>query len=121
MTEQTDATLALVQRFIDSVGRHDVDAIMADMTEDAVYENFGDDVDSGRHAGQAAIRVAFEAVFAAYPDCRSETNDIFATDDRCCYCWTMRWTESDGTEGMSQGTDVFSIRDGKVAYKRTFE
>jgi taurine dehydrogenase small subunit len=118
---EAEATLAVVQRFIDSVGRHDVDAILADMTYDAVYENFGQDVDSGRHEGQAAVRAAFEAVFAAYPDCRSETDDLFAAGDRCCYCWTMRWTEADGRVGVSRGTDVFTVRDGKVALKRTYE
>jgi ketosteroid isomerase-like protein len=118
---ESEATLALVTRFVESVGRRDVDAIMADMTEDAVYENFGHDVDSGRHEGQAAARAAFEAVFAAYPDCHSDTDDIFAGGNRCCYCWTMRWTEADGSEGVSRGTDIFTVRDGKISYKKTYE
>jgi ketosteroid isomerase-like protein len=118
---ESEATLALVTRFVESVGRRDVDAIMADMTEDTVYENFGHDVDSGRHEGQAAARAAFEAVFAAYPDCHSDTDDIFAGGNRCCYCWTMRWTEADGGEGVSRGTDVFTVRDGKISYKKTYE
>jgi ketosteroid isomerase-like protein len=116
-----EATLTVVRRFIESVGRHDVEAILADMTDDAVYENLGQDVDSGRHEGQAAVRAAFEAVFEAYPDCRSETDDLFAAGDRCCYCWTMRWTEPDGSEGVSRGTDVFTVRAGKVATKKTYE
>jgi ketosteroid isomerase-like protein len=33
------ATLALVTRFVESVGRCDLDALMADMTGDVVYEN----------------------------------------------------------------------------------
>jgi ketosteroid isomerase-like protein len=118
---ESEATLALVTRFVESVGRRDVDAIMADMTEDAVYENFGHDVDSGRHEGQTAARAAFEAVFAAYPDCHSDTDDIFAGGNRCCYCWTMRWTEADGSEGVSRGTDIFTVRDGKISYKKTYE
>jgi ketosteroid isomerase-like protein len=117
----TEATLALVERFIASVGRHDVDAILADMTDDAVYENLGDDVDNGRHEGPAAVRAAFEAVFAAYPDCWSDTEELFASADRACYCWAMRWTEPDGSVGTSRGTDVFTIRDGKVATKTTYE
>lgn len=120
-TADSEATLGLVETFIASVGRHDVDAILDAMTDDAVYENLGDDVDSGRHEGKVAIRTAFDAVFAAYPDCHSETDDIFASGNRCCYCWTMRWTETDGSEGTSHGTDVFTVRDGKVAYKKTYE
>jgi ketosteroid isomerase-like protein len=118
---ESEATLALVTRFVESVGRRDVDAIMADMTDDTVYENFGHDVDSGRHEGQAAARAAFEAVFAAYPDCHSDTDDIFAAGNRCCYCWTMRWSEADGSEGVSRGTDIFTVRDGKISYKKTYE
>ena len=118
---ESEATLALVTRFVESVGRRDVNAIMADMTDDTVYENLGHDVDSGRHAGQAAARAAFEAVFAAYPDCRSDTDDIFAAGNRCRYCWTMRWSEADGSEGVSRGTDIFTVRDGKISFKRTYE
>lgn len=114
-------TLVVVRRFIESVGRHDVEAILADMTEDAVYENLGEDVDRGRHEGQAAVRAAFEAVFAAYPDCWSETDDIFAAGDRCCYCWAMHWTQADGSEGVSHGTDVFTLVNGKISYKKTYE
>ena len=53
---ESQATLAVVTRFIESVGRHDLDAILADMTGDAVYENLGQDVDSGRHEGHDAVR-----------------------------------------------------------------
>jgi ketosteroid isomerase-like protein len=118
---ESEATLALVTRFVESVGRHDVDAVMADMAADVVYENLGNDVDSGRHEGQAAVRAAFAAVFQAYPDCHSDTDDIFAAGNRCCYCWTMRWTEPDGSEASSRGTDIFTLRDGKIAHKRTYE
>lgn len=120
-TAGTEATLAVVRRFIESVGRHDVDAILAQMTDDAVYENLGDDVDAGRHQGPAAVRAAFEAVFTAYPDCRSDTDELFASGDKCAYCWTMRWSEADGSEGVSRGVDVFTVRDGKVSYKKTYE
>jgi len=120
-TTDSQATLAVVTRFIESVGRHDLDAILADMTGDAVYENLGQDVDSGRHEGHDAVREAFAAVFAAYPDCHSDTDELFADGDRCCYCWTMHWTEADGSPASSTGVDVFTVRDGKVAYKKTYE
>jgi ketosteroid isomerase-like protein len=118
---ETARTLAVVREFLDAVTRHDVDAILANMTHDAVYENFGEDVDRGRHEGHPSIRAAFEAVFAACPDCRSDTDELFASGDRCCYCWTMRWTQPDGSEGASCGTDVFVVRDGRVASKKTYE
>jgi hypothetical protein len=50
-TTDSQATLAVVTRFIESVGRHDLDAILADMTDDAVYENLGQDVGAGGVCG----------------------------------------------------------------------
>jgi ketosteroid isomerase-like protein len=120
-TMDSQVTLAVVTRFIESVGRHDLDAILADLTGDAVYENLGQDVDSGRHEGHDAVRAAFAAVFAAYPDCHSDTDELFADGDRCCYCWTMHWTDADGSPASSTGVDIFTVRDGKVAYKKTYE
>jgi taurine dehydrogenase small subunit len=118
---ETERTLSVVRGFLDAVARRDVDAILAQMSVDAVYENFGEDVDAGRHEGQEAIGSAFAAVFAAYPDCHSDTDELFASGDKCCFCWTMRWTEPDGTESSSRGTDVFTVRDGKVVDKKTYE
>jgi ketosteroid isomerase-like protein len=93
-TTDSQATLAVVTRFIESVGRHE---------------------------GHDAVRAAFAAVFAAYPDCHSDTDELFADGDRCCYCWTMHWTEADGSPASSAGVDIFTVRDGKVAYKKTYE
>ena len=118
---ETGRTLAVVAAFLDAVAERDVGAILALMSEDAVYENFGEDVDAGRHEGHDAIGSAFAAVFAAYPDCRSDTDELFASGDKCCFCWTMRWTEPDGSESLSRGTDVFTVRAGKVASKKTYE
>jgi ketosteroid isomerase-like protein len=118
---ETERTLEVVRGFLDAVARRNVDAILELMTADAVYENFGEDVDAGRHEGHDAIGAAFAAVFAAYPDCRSDTNELFAAGDKCCFCWTMRWNEPDGSESSSRGTDVFTVRDGKVADKKTYE
>ena len=123
MTEvtETDCTLAVVRGFLDAVARRDVDAVLSQMSVDAVYENFGEDVDAGRHEGHDAIGAAFAAVFVAYPDCRSDTDELFAWHDKCCFCWTMRWTEPDGSESSSCGTDVFTVHGGKVVDKKTYE
>ena len=44
---------------------------MSMMTEDGVFEaSTGDDVNGERHQGPRAVRAAYEAVFAQYPDAR---------------------------------------------------
>lgn len=116
----TEDTLVAVQRFNAAFNRHDVDAIMAVMTEDCVFENTSPSPDGERYSGQAAVRAFWERFFGSSPYATFETEDIFAGGDRCVVCWRYRWIEPDGTHGHVRGVDVFRVRDGKVAEKFSY-
>ena len=66
------------------------------------------------------MRAVFEAILGEFPNCHFETDDIFAADYRCSYSWTMTWTQADGSTGVARGTDQYTVRDGKIAYKKTY-
>jgi ketosteroid isomerase-like protein len=93
---------------------------MAAMTEDCVFENTSPAPDGERHTGQAAVRVFWERFFAASPHARFETEDVFASGDRCAVRWLYRWTDANGKPGHVRGVDVFRVRDGKVAEKLAY-
>lgn len=117
----TEATLALVKRFEDSFNRHDPDGLMADMTEDCVFEHVAPEGKGiGRHEGQAAVRAVWAALPEQFPGYRFSTEDIFATDDRCAYRWLLHWNLPDGGQGELRGIDVYTVRDGKIAEKYTY-
>ena len=80
---ETAATLAAVRRFLDAFGRHDVDGIMAAMTEDCVFENTLPAPDGERHVGQAAVRGFWERFFRETPSAAFETEEMFAGGARC--------------------------------------
>ena len=62
------STLAVVTRFNEAFGRADVDAIMANMTEDCVFEDTTPP-DGRRFEGQTAVRAAaWDAFFASSHD-----------------------------------------------------
>ena len=113
------ATLAVVNKFNEAFNRHDVDAIMAAMTADCVFENTRPAPDGERVEGAAAVRAAWEALFARSPDARFETEEMFATGDRCVVRWIYRWVR-DGKAGRIRGIDVFRVRDGLVAEKLSY-
>ena len=73
--------LAAVTRFDRAFGAKDVDAVMAAMTPDCVFEDTSPP-DGARHVGVAAVRAAWEALFAASPDAVFTTEEIFAAGDR---------------------------------------
>jgi ketosteroid isomerase-like protein len=113
----TQATLAAVERFNVAFNRHDVDAVMAAMTEDCVFENTSPAPDGERYAGQAAVRACWAHFFGASPHAAFETEEIFAAGDRCVVRWRYRWIDQNGKHGHIRGVDVFRVREGKVAEK----
>ena len=111
--------LTIVGQFNDAFNRHDVDAIMAMMTEDCVFENTRPAPDGTRYVGQEAVRAFWQLFFANSPQARFEFTDLFAADDRAVVRWTYHWVKND-TAGHVRGVDVFRIRDGKVAEKLSY-
>jgi uncharacterized protein (TIGR02246 family) len=68
--QSTDSDLQkLLVAFADAWNRHDVDLLMSMMTDDGVFEaSGGNHVNGERHEGRQAVRAAYAAVFAQYPD-----------------------------------------------------
>jgi ketosteroid isomerase-like protein len=114
------ATLAVVRRFLDAFGRHDVDGVMAAMTEDCVFENTYPPPDGERHAGQAAVRRFWERFFRENPSATFETEEMFAGGARCAVRWLYRWRRADGSAGHVRGVDLLRVRDGKVVEKLSY-
>ncbi|MEV4508624.1 nuclear transport factor 2 family protein [Dactylosporangium sp. NPDC049525] len=106
--------LAAVERFNAAFDAKDVDAIMRAMTADCVFE---DTAPPGgqRHVGAAAVRAAWERLFAGSPDARFTAEETFHAGDRVVVLWHYRYTG-----GHVRGVDVFTVRDGLVAEKRAY-
>src|ERR1043166_18889 len=77
-----DTTLAVIDRFNTAFNRHDVDAVMALMTDDCVFETTGPGPDGKRCEGQAAVRAAWVDFFAASPTDAFTAEEMFAAGDR---------------------------------------
>lgn len=118
--QQSNETLEIVHRFNAAFNRHDVDAIMVAMSEDCVFENTSPAPDGETYVGQVAVRAFWESFFAASPHAQFETEDIFASGERCTVRWRYQWIDQNGTIDHVRGVDVFRIRAGKVAEKCSY-
>jgi ketosteroid isomerase-like protein len=118
---EPDANQALevVQRFNDAFNRHDVDAIMALMTDDCVFDSTRPAPDGERIEGQERVRAFWEQFFSRSPHARFDCEEIFAAGDRCVVRWQYNWLR-DGNPGHVRGVDIFRVRDGKVAEKLSY-
>jgi len=115
MDTSTAETLATIERFNEAFNRHDVDAVMALMTDDVRFENTSPPPDGERYEGQAAVRAFWGQFFAGSPQAHFDAEDIFASGDRCAVGWRYTWGD-----GSIRGVDVFSVRNGKVAEKLSY-
>ncbi len=118
--QATEGTLAVIERFNEAFNRHDVDAVMALMTDDCVFENTYPPPDGERYEGRAAVRGFWERLFRATPDARFTFEEIFAAGDRCAQRWRYDYTGDDGRPGHIRGVDILRVRDGKVAEKLSY-
>jgi ketosteroid isomerase-like protein len=109
------ATMETIARFNAAFNRHDVEAVMALMTDDCVFEGTDPAPDGTRYAGAAAVRAYWERFFLSTPRAIFTTEDQFATGDRAVVCWRFDWGD-----GHVRGVDIFRIRDGKVAEKKAY-
>lgn len=108
------STLEVIRHFNDAFNRHDVEAIMAAMTEDCVFENtvpprMVNAIPGRRPFGPIGTASSPHAVF--------ETEEMFACGDRGVVRWVYRWDEPEGRSGHVRGVDIFRVREGKVAEK----
>jgi ketosteroid isomerase-like protein len=116
-----ETSVELVTRFENNFNTYDVDALMADMTDDCVFEHVAPAaVSFGRHEGQAAVRAVWESLATHFPDYRFDLEEVFGTGDRAACRWFMEWKLPDGGKGTVRGVDIFKIRDGKIAQKPTY-
>jgi uncharacterized protein (TIGR03086 family) len=111
---------AAVARFSAAFGAGDVDAVMALMTDDCVFEATGPAPDGGRVEGQTAVRRVWEELFGGTSDARFEEEESFVSGDRAVLRWRYAWTNGDGSPGHVRGVDVLRLRGGKIAEKLSY-
>ena len=117
----TEPALALLERHCAAWNAHDIDALMALVSDDCVFDaSAGPAPHGARHAGRAAVREAFMAVWRSFPDAQWTDCRHSVAGDRGFSEWTFRGTRSDGVRVEVRGLDVLGLRDGRITRKDTF-
>jgi len=117
----SEANVTVLRQITDAFNRHDLDAIMAFFTDDAVFlsprgpEPFG-----RRFEGKDAVREGLAARFSGIPDVHYGDDDHFVAGDRGASEWTLTGTTTDGVRLEVRGCDLWTFRDGLIARKDSF-
>lgn len=116
-----EVSVEFLRAFTDAWNRHDIDALMAAMTDDCVFDAAAGPERCGtRYAGREAVRAGFAQAWKTFPDAQWTNGRHFVHGDRGVSEWTFVGTKADGTRVEVDGCDVFTFRDGRIAVKNAF-
>ena len=116
-----EPTVEVLKEITAAFNRHDLDAIMAFFTDDAVFESpRGPDSWGRRFEGRQAVREGLALRFTTIPNVHYGGDDHFVTGDRGASEWTMTGTTTSGERVEVRGCDLWTFRDGLVSRKDSF-
>ena len=111
---------AAMARFSAAFGAGDIQAIMALMTDDCVFEATEPPPDGERFEGADAVRGVWEELFGSTAGAAFDEEEAFVCGDRGVLRWRFEWTGQGGVEEHVRGVDVLRFRDGKVTEKLSY-
>jgi ketosteroid isomerase-like protein len=106
--------LEVVQAFGAAWADHDLEAALALLSNDCLFDATGPAPDGSRHVGPDEIRRAWKEIFADTSS-KFEAEETFSAGDRVVQRWRYSW---DG--GYVRGVDLFKVSDGKIAEKLSY-
>ena len=102
----------LVERYRAGWFGHDVDAIMAVVSDDVVFHNL---TTAERVEGAAAFRTHVTDIHERWPDLGFEEHALYIAADTGVAEWTARATTAGGPRLEWDGIDVINCRQGLIA------
>jgi len=120
MSHDQQPAINLLHTFNDAFNRHDVDAMMALMSSDSIFDNTFPAPDGTLFQGQANVRRFWDEFFDHSPQAHIEIEELFAQGDRAVQRWVYSWVDTQGVTGHIRGVDVFRFRDGLIAEKLSY-
>lgn len=112
---------AFVDRFLKPWNDHDVEGALALMTDDCIWETTrGSKPHGTRFEGSKSVRAAIADAFRAMPDIHYELVHSNFGQDLVVVELLVTATLVGGRPAKFQACDVMTVRDGKVAVKRSY-
>lgn len=115
MNTDSNSTASTIRTFNEAMNSHDINAVMALMTDDCISENTFPAPDGTRHVGQSAVRTELGNFLSSSPLAHFEEEELLVSGDRCTVRWLYTWGD-----GHVRGVDVMRVRDGKVSEKLSY-
>jgi hypothetical protein len=111
---RSEAASAVVGRFNAAWNNHDLDAALAMISDDCVFDATSPAPDGNRFTGKAAIGAAWKPIFGDPSSCFT-AEESFTAGSRVVVRWRYDWAG-----GHVRGIDVYTVQDGKITEKLAY-
>lgn len=116
-----ELSVSELEDFVEAWNNHDIDTIMAYMSDDCVFETGGGTASHGtRYQGAEAVRARFIQVWTDIPDSHFGEARHFVSGNRGLSEWIYTGTKADGSKIILHGCDIFTFQEGKITVKNTY-
>ena len=109
-----DDAVEVVTRFGEAWGAHDLEATLALVTDDCLFDATGPAPDGTEHRGKAALRAAWQPIFDD-TEANFTAEDTFGAGTHVVQRWRYDWAG-----GHVRGVDLFLVEGGLVSEKRSY-
>lgn len=110
-----EAAVRIVLEFNEAFNRHDVDGMMAWMSEGCIFENTHPAPDGTLYTGKEAVTRFWREFFRESPNAHIEIEEIFGFGNRCILRWKYTWGS-----GHVRGVDIFKLKEGLISEKLSY-
>lgn len=104
---------AVIERLLDAINQHDLEALLAVFDPDVVSETPAHPQRTFR--GSAQVRRNWEQIFAGVPDLHAELLDTVTHGDTVWTEWDWRGTRRDGSAHRMRGVTIQRVAASRVA------
>jgi steroid delta-isomerase-like uncharacterized protein len=117
---KSESGIRAVLAFNEAFNRHDVDGMMALMSDDCLFENTYPPPDGTAYKGREAVTKLWRDFFRESPQAHIEIEEIFGLGFHVVMRWKYTWVDAEGKQGHVRGVDIFKLKDGLISEKLSY-
>jgi len=114
MTDSRPTPASVVERFNAAWSAHDLEAALALVSEDCLFDASSPAPDGERFVGRSAIAKSWEPLFSD-PNAVFTVEDALAGEDHVVQQWRYDWDD-----GHVRGVDLFRVRGDRIVAKLSY-
>jgi ketosteroid isomerase-like protein len=115
------ARLKCLQDFANAWNAHDLDALMAAMSDDCVFHgSAGSEIEGTVFEGREAVAKGYARFFEIFPDAQWNDDEHWVAGDKGVSAWRFTGTTVDGQAVEMNGCDLFEFEGDKIRVKDSY-